>query len=507
MHDAIALAEHGDQQRALQIVAVILREHPAFLPALKLQGMILEDTGSTQAATQSYTAALKLAPSDPDLLLKVGIADLVQGDSSHAVVFLSKRAKLLPRDSEGLYYLAQAYHRSSNDDLALQTIRRASQLDPKSAPIAQKYGELLCSSGDNVHALTWLTKAQRADPTLPRIEFDLAVASYNNLDLDRAVEYAIHETEAQPADVEAFALLASARVKLAQWSAAEPLLEHVLATRPADPALLLQLGHCQLELHHNEAAVDTLRRALQADPTQPLAHFFLSRAYAGLGRADDARHEAELHQRMMQEVSFEVPKAQQIQEAQLREQARALLAANHEDEALKLFARNSGNLGATPGSPYLAVGATYLSMANTGAAKRALEHSLQIDPKTKGAHTYLGVMYLEQGDLPRAEQAFQAELAIDPNHPFALAEMGEVRYRQSKWAEAINYFLRSKTNLPRFLYMLTDAYFHASDTKAANLTAESLAAYAHDQKEILTGLNELLQQNGQIELANRIRQY
>lgn len=506
MHDAIAFADHGEGQKAMQLVELILREHPGYVPALKLQGMVLEDAGNTEAATQAYTSAIKLAPADPDLMLKVGVADLVRGDALQAATLLGKRAKLLPRDSEGLYYLAQAQRHNGQDELALQTIRRASELDPNSASIAQKFGELLCSSGDNVQALRWLAKAQHSDPTLPRIEFDLAVASYNNLDLDRAVEYATHATEKQSGDVEAFALLASARVKLAQWEAAVPDLERVLAARPQDPTVLLQLGHCQLELHQNQAAVDTLQRALQVDPTQPLAHFFLSRAFAGLGLADKARHEAELHQRMMQEVSFEVPKAQQAIETKLREQARALLAAGHEDEALKLFASNGSSLGTSPGIPHLAVGATYLSMENTDAAKREFERALQIDSKTKGAHSYLGVIDLQQGDLPRAEQAFQAELAADPNHPFALAEMGEVRYRQNKWSETINYFVRSKTSLPRFLYMLTDAYFHAGNVNAANLTAESLAAYAHGQAEILQGLTELLTRNGQTELAQRIHQ-
>ncbi len=54
--------------------------------------------------------------------------------------------------------------------------------------------------------------------------------------------------------------------------------------------------------------------------------------------------------------------------------------------------------------------------------------------------------------------------------------------------------------------MLTDAYFHAGDVNAANLTAESLAAYARGQPEILQGLAELLTKNGQAELAHRIQQ-
>lgn len=504
MREALALAERQPQQ-ALRIVTDLLREHPAFVPAIKLQGMILEDAGNSAAAAQAYARALQLAPSDPDLLLKVGVISLVQGDAARAIVLLGQHAKALPRDEEGFYYLAQAYHRRGDNDLALQAIRKASALAPASAPIQQKYGELLCSSGDNVEALRVLLKAQHADPSLARIHFDLAVASYNNLDLDQAVTYATQQTEAQPADLDAFALLAAAEGKLSQWSAAQPAIEHVLAARPDDPSLLMQLGHCQLELHQEAAAVDTLHRALVADPTQPLAHFLLSRAYAALGKTDEARHEAALHQRMMQEVSFEVPKAQQLQQAQRTEQARKLLTANRENEAVQLFAKEGTGLSSSPGSPYIAVGATYLSMGNTEAAERILHRALQIDPKAKGAHSYLGILALEQGDLNAAEGAFNAELNGDPNHPLALAELGEVRYRQSRWSDAIDFFVRSKTSFPRFLYMLTDAYFHAGNVTAADLTAESMAAFARKEPDILDHLTDLLNRNGQTDLARRLQ--
>ena len=225
-----------------------------------------------------------------------------------------------------------------------------------------------------------------------------------------------------------------------------------------------------------------------------------------MGNTQEATHEAALHRRMMQEISFEVPKAQQQQQEELREQAVRLLSAHHEDQALQLYARTNKELSASAGTPYVDVAATYVSIGDLSAAKRALDHALQLDSRTKGAHTYLGILALQQNDLTAAAQQFRAELQVDANHPMALAELGEVRYREGNWNEAIALFVRSKTSTPRFLYMLTDAYFQVGNTAAADVTAESLAAYAHGQPEVIASLTDLLQKRGEAAVIQRIQQ-
>jgi len=504
MHEAVSLAQRGDEKHALALVGTVLEQHPDFVPALKLQGMLLEDTGNGQEASVSYEKALKLAPNDGELLLKVGVFQLVKGNTNQAITLLVQRLKALPRDEESLYYLAQAYHLRGEDDLALKTIRNAVKVDPDSAAISQKYGELLCSSGDNEAALGWLTKAQHSDPTLKRINFDLAVASYNNMDLSNAVIYSAKETELQPNDIEAFVLLASAKVKLSQWQDAEAILQHILAIRENDASSLLALGHCELELKQYQAAVDTLQRSLQLDPTQVLGHFFLSRAFRALGRASEAQHEADLHQEMMQQTSLTLPKAQLQREKALADQAQRLLSEHREEDAVRLFQESSKESLSAQESPLVSVGTVYLAMGDSENAQRILNRALQIHPKTRDAHVSLGILALQQEDLSRAEREFESELAIDPNHPLAMAELGEVRYRQGKWSEAVDLLVKSKTTVPRLLYMLCDSYFHLGKVSSADLTAESLAAYAGSQPEVMQGLAELLNRNGQSELAQRL---
>ncbi len=506
LHAAVSAAQHGDERQAFALTQALLEEHPEFVPGLKLRGELLESAGRDGEAAATYEAALKLAPNDSELLGKVGVYRLVAGDQDGAISLLSRRAKLAPKDGDCRYYLAQAYHLKGEDALALQAIREAVKLEPENASVWQKYGELLCSTGDNEAAMRWLLKAQKADATLDRIDFDLGVASYNNMDFPSAVTYATKAAGSHPNDGTMLELLGTAEVRLSHWAEAKAAFASMLAVKPDDVPSLLGMGHSELELKEDQAAVETLEHLLQLDPTQVLAHFYLSRAYSGLGQTEQAQHEAALHARMMQEISYTLPKGEMQRDQAVDAKARQLLADHHEDEALRLFQENSSGPSATRAGAYVQVGAVYIAMGEAEAALRCFDRALAIDAKVRGANTYKGILALQQGDLSRAEQGFNAELAIDPNHPLAMAELGEVRYRQGRWADAADALVKSKTAIPTLLYMLCDAYFRMGNTASADLTAETLAAYGRGEPEVMRGLIDLLQRNNQTELAQRLSQ-
>jgi tetratricopeptide (TPR) repeat protein len=504
LRQAITVADHGDETQALTLTRDLLEHHPSFEPALKFQGSLLENLGNAPESIASYQAALKLAPNDPELLYKVGLYQLQTHHNPEAISLLAHALKYTPRDRDTLYYLAQAYQLNGDNDLALKTIQQCLKVDPDNASVWQKYGELLCSSGDNQAAMPWLLKAQQSDPTLDRIDFDLAVASYRSMDLDHALQYSSQAAQRRPDDLNAQALLAAIYIKLGKWQESEPIFRSILQAKPDDVPSLLGLGQCELELKHFQQAADLLGQLLRQDPTQILAHFYLSRAYAGLGRTADAQYEADLHRTMLEQASSSGVQADTQQQKKVWDQARQLLLDNKEPAALQLFRDQAKGPFATTAGSYVLLGTLYSSMNRSSDAQRCLRRALEIDPAVRGAHTSLGIFQLQQGDPEKAESEFKAELALHPNDQAALAELGAVRYHQGRWSDAAKLLSSSKTVVPSLLFILCDAYFHLGDTKNADLTAELLVAYAKNNPEAVHGVVDLLNRNQQQALAQKL---
>jgi tetratricopeptide (TPR) repeat protein len=504
LQKATKLAQQGDQVAALSLTSALLDKYPDFVPALKLQGSLLERSGQSSEAWRIYQEALSDAPNDAELLLIMGLHLLLGGQNDQAIILLRRRLRLLPMDGDSLFYLAQAYHLNGDDALALQSIRNCLRVEADNASVLQKYGEMLSSSGDNSAALHWLLRARQFDATLELIDYDIAVASFYNMDLPSALKYAARAAEHDPNDLHILALYAAVALKLSQWQNAKAIFERILAVKSDDGAALLGLGECELELRNYQASVNILSHLLQVDPTRITAHFFLARAFRGLGRTSEAQQESDLHNMMMQQISS-VPLRQDAERQKaIWDQVRLLLTEHRESDALRLARVKPPGPSATRGNAYVFIGAVYLSMGNTEDAKRNLTFALATEPTARGAHTYGGIIDILQGDLATAEKDFQAELAHDPNNRLARAGLGEVRYRQERWSDAVNQLTQSKTTTPRFLFMLCDSYFRLGEVKSANEASELLAAYARGEPRIFDGLIDLLKRNGQLTLAQQL---
>ena len=504
VHQALKLAEHGDQQGAMSLVLHLLEQHPDFAPAIKLKGMLLEDSGRISEAGAAFEEALKLAPNDADLLLEVGKYKLTAGQKEEAIKLLQHCIRILPGDGDAQYYLAQAYHLTGQDDLALRAIRQSLKVEPDNPSVWQEYGELLCIKEECEDGLRWLLKAQHSDAKLPHIDYDIAVTDLKLMDLAGSAQYAARAVESQPNDVPALQLLATADVKLAKWQEAKHAFERVLTFKTDDVDSLFGLGQCELELKNYPAAVDKLQLVLKLAPTRLLAHYYLSRAYVGMGKTSEAQHEAALHQLMMEQMTFVRAVEREGSEAPIQAPAVQMLAEHREDDALQLYRKRFQGTSATLADAYVFVGKLYLARGEKEDGLRCLHHALEVEPTIRGAHTYEGILRLKLGDLSGAESEFKAELANDPNYQTAIAEMGEVRYQQERWSDAAEQLAKSRTMTPELLYILCDSYFHLGKASDADLTAETAAAYGRNKPEFMKDLIDLLQRNGQTELAQRL---
>jgi tetratricopeptide (TPR) repeat protein len=503
-HRALELAQHGDPQQAMVIVQQVLDADPRYAPALKLKGMLLQDGGHSAEAGAAFEEGLKYAPNDADLLFETGVYKLATGDKADALKLLERCTKLQPRDGDTFFYLAQAYHLNGNDDEAIHAIERSSQLEPDNAAVWQKYGELQCSGSDCAHGLKFLEKAQRLDATLPRLDYDIGSADYKLMDLAGAEQSLSHAVAAHPDDLTALDLLASTEIRLSNWQAAKDDYTQLSSYKPNDPDLLLSLGHCELELKEYPTAVSTLQQLLHVAPERFVAHFYLSRAYAAMGNAEAAQHEAALHQLMMSQATFIGHGGVEAREHNIAAQAQQLLKAHHKDQARQLYLNYFKGTTVSVADSWVFAGKLELYSGDGSEGLKDLHHALELNSRVQGARTYAGIFDLKLNKLGSAEEEFKAELANDPSYQLAIAEMGEVRYHQQRWQEAADYLAKSKTVTPELIYLLCDSYFHLNRASDADLNAEAAAVYGRNDPQFMRGLVNLLRSNQQSELADRL---
>jgi tetratricopeptide (TPR) repeat protein len=166
--------------------------------------------------------------------------------------------------------------------------------------------------------------------------------------------------------------------------------------------------------------------------------------------------------------------------------------ANKEQEALEVLAKLPASDGLDRGEPHYLLGAIYYSLGRKDDAMRMLRIARKEIPDSARIAAYLGVVELSSGQTGAAEESFRSALALHSAEVLALIGMGGIRYQQERWAEAVEYFEKSRTADPGTLYMLCDAYFRINRTEDALLTAEVIRALGSENKALLNSLDDLL---------------
>lgn len=95
-----------------------------------------------------------------------------------------------------------------------------------------------------------------------------------------------------------------------------------------------------------------------------------------------------------------------------------------------------------------------LAKGETEKAIEGLQHAITSHPKYLRALNDLGVIYLQQKRFDEAGNAFEAAIKIDPGFVYSRLNLGVVRNRQGKQAEAIAIFAKLHQENPQFMPVL-----------------------------------------------------
>jgi len=195
-------------------------------PGLALErGLLFETSGRTEEALKAFEDALAKAPTDADLMLRVGCGKVAAGRPKEAEALLRKVLEQRPMSAETHHCLGRAQLlEGTNLAMALRTLERAVEIDPYRPEYHLYVGWAANEAGRISIAEQALKKALSLDQGLGDAYWQRGVLRYRQgavkdavVDLSRAIELRPSRTEAHAALAEAYYELGMEPKALEQW--------------------------------------------------------------------------------------------------------------------------------------------------------------------------------------------------------------------------------------------------------------------------------------------------
>ena len=450
----------------------------------------LEEHGQFAQAEQIYLAQEKHFPKNAEILFHLGTLRMRQNDWPKAIEHLEKSRALQPRNTDVLFYLAQAHYLNGELAEAQKTILSAAQLAPKEAAVLQKAGEYLCEGNDCGPGLDDLLKARKLDPALENIDMDLGMAYYKLFKHQEAQPILEAVFRKDPNNLIAALILGEIAAYQGNWEKARGLDEYVLMRKPRNASALKDLGTALVALGKDEEALSPLHKALEIDPSLSDVHFQLGRALRNLGRSEESLHEMELYQLIRDRdhiVQTLVSPDKASQNEHWRE-CEKLLKENGESAAIAYVNSVAAETHAQLNAYYM-VGMLYSVQQRNEDAIRVLNKAAQVSPNNADIVAFLGRVYLRDHNYEQSELDLKRALEMSPLNQIALVGMGELQYERGQWTEAARYFDQSRTQEVSALLLMCYAYVRAGNRDKASEAAELVRAFAHGDTKSSGKLN------------------
>ena len=308
---AYALAPDSEIARGLVVVALRLsdkttaakyfREYSAgtqvaaTVASRSELGAALLEAGMLKEAETELTAAMKLAPMDQDVVLRLARVYIASKDLPAAGRTL-EGAVARGMDAAPVYsLLATVYEQSGHIENAIPAMRLAIQREPQSETYRFQYGMLLTNAMAPKAAVIRLTEAIELYPNSPRLWLGLGIAHFKAVSNADAVKAFTQSLKLDSNFAPAHAYLGMAHVEVGNYQEAINSYERALAVNAKMGVVNYLLGEVlQKQTESNDARVEAnLKRAVELEPSFAAGRLALGKFYFRTGRLAQAQGELE----------------------------------------------------------------------------------------------------------------------------------------------------------------------------------------------------------------------
>ena len=468
---------------------------PALLAALLL---LVLGAGPVRAAVPDPGTGAPPLPAPPATSpsLNAVIEALRRGDHEAALKGAREFAKAQPGNAIGQEILGIAAQINRLFREAENAYTEALRLEPGRVAVMARLGQLSLEARDPKKAEGWFRKALAANADLGAARRGLVVALLRQRQIGSALNEARETIRRDPKDLDAKILLAQIYHDMGRPTAAEAVLEELLAAAPDSVSALQMQGMVKLELSKPDEAEKLFEKVVQHDPKSLGARMGLAIVERARGQLDQAATELEAIAKERPELAathFELGRTRLMQrqlEPALRAFDRAeqtspdpavtrarvaglLAAAGERDRAI---AKAQASLASTNAAPlaHAVLARLYLEKGQPDLAERELQNAVKELPQNMAPRLQLARFYLAQRRPADAVAAAQEAEKVAPRNPEPLAVQIDGYLAQGKADDAVATAarLRALQGETAFSYVL-----YGVVNEKAGRPADALAAY------------------------------
>jgi tetratricopeptide (TPR) repeat protein len=361
------------------------------------------------------------------------LAHLGLFEEAKAVV---KRALELDERSAPILVLhAQIERRQGHTDRALELTSRAVELDPRLESAWIEKTSLLAHTGATDEARRTLEAALESSPDTPRLNVMYArLVEMADGDFGNAETRLRRALERDPFIVDGYPILADLLEGQDRAEEAVATLEAGLGHYPEDVGLHSRLGMLLARMGRSQEAEERLSRALR------LSELPLPQIQAALDVLVAQQTPGS------EDAAVESPRGQGVAAPSLQ-RAAAYLGAGRLDEAEteleRLLEQSPDNIDALFG-----MASVQMQRQDSKGTEKYLRRALEVEPRRADVWSDLGLVLEEQGRVQEAERCYQQALEIQPGLPQALINLGLLAQRQERWQQAAGYFEQALRQIP-----------------------------------------------------------
>jgi predicted O-linked N-acetylglucosamine transferase (SPINDLY family)/SAM-dependent methyltransferase/transcriptional regulator with XRE-family HTH domain len=411
MEQLIQAWKQGEWSQCLSLAKKITTDFPEEGLAWKLLGSLYQQQDNLNAAAEAFSQAGKLLKKDAEVFYNLANVYAQLQDSQQAIKYYRHTLKLSPAFSRAYANWADVLKQTGHIKEAEKVLRRGLNIHQQDGRVNFELATLLHEAGKPLEAIQYYREALEIEPNNPVLAFNMAQALETLGNEDEAIASYKHAIACDPYYVATYSHLGKLYVSRKEYALAETLYEQGLAINAQHLDLLKNMAHLYRLTNRNreyQAYLDKVMALEDFDVEQ------LSVVIAELIN-QSLFGEAERHCQKALEIAPDNPfihgNMGLIENARGAYQA----ACDHFETALAALPDNEGILSNYSVSLRL-LGKFPESIA-------MLEKALAINPSFVAGYINLSNVYLDKGQIALAIETLQKALEMDPAHVMALRNL------------------------------------------------------------------------------------